>query len=187
MMHAWLDSLGGLLSDYVHSLTRVQKLNKNLNGFNFNQSIVDSQGRVINTWADIVNRANLGMEVMHERNAHNFLDTQLGFFDDRLFLCIVFFIRGGIMIEASLLLLHWQLLDDAQFRHHCARQRRLMLDDMTLSRRNAVWRDESALLSALAVLSGWRFASPQFQIKNNDRTIILGPCRSVWLSRFRSY
>ncbi|OMP12891.1 Photosynthetic reaction centre, L/M [Corchorus olitorius] len=33
---------------------------------------VDSQGRVINTWADIINRANLGMEVMHERNAHNF-------------------------------------------------------------------------------------------------------------------
>ncbi|KAJ4734406.1 Photosystem II protein D1 [Rhynchospora pubera] len=30
------------------------------------------QGRVINTWADIINRANLGMEVMHERNAHNF-------------------------------------------------------------------------------------------------------------------
>jgi photosystem II P680 reaction center D1 protein len=24
----------------------------NLNGFNFNQSVVDSQGRVINTWAD---------------------------------------------------------------------------------------------------------------------------------------
>jgi photosystem II P680 reaction center D1 protein len=44
----------------------------NLNGFNFNQSIVDSQGRVINTWADIINRANLGMEVMHKRNAHNF-------------------------------------------------------------------------------------------------------------------
>jgi hypothetical protein len=40
--------------------------------FNFNQSIVDSQGRVLNTWADIINRANLGMEVMHERNAHNF-------------------------------------------------------------------------------------------------------------------
>ncbi|KAG4109420.1 hypothetical protein ERO13_1Z050192v2 [Gossypium hirsutum] len=34
--------------------------------------VVDSQGRVINTWADIINRANLGMEVMHERNAHNF-------------------------------------------------------------------------------------------------------------------
>jgi photosystem II P680 reaction center D1 protein len=51
----------------------------NLNGFNFNQSIVDSQGRVINTWADILNRANLGMEVMHERNAHNFpLDLASG-------------------------------------------------------------------------------------------------------------
>jgi hypothetical protein len=33
----------------------------NLNGFNFNQSVVDSQGRVINTWADIINRANLGL------------------------------------------------------------------------------------------------------------------------------
>ena len=44
----------------------------NLNGFNFNQSILDSQGRVLNTWADMVNRAGLGMEVMHERNAHHF-------------------------------------------------------------------------------------------------------------------
>ena len=44
----------------------------NLNGFNFNQSILDSQGRVLNTWADVLNRASLGMEVMHERNAHNF-------------------------------------------------------------------------------------------------------------------
>jgi photosystem II P680 reaction center D1 protein len=44
----------------------------NLNGFNFNQSIVDSQNRVIPTWADILNRGGLGMEVMHERNAHNF-------------------------------------------------------------------------------------------------------------------
>ena len=44
----------------------------NLNGFNFNQSILDGQGRVINTWADVLNRAGLGMEVMHERNAHNF-------------------------------------------------------------------------------------------------------------------
>ncbi len=44
----------------------------NLNGFNFNQSILDSQGRGINTWADVVNRANLGIEVIHERNAHNF-------------------------------------------------------------------------------------------------------------------
>ena len=43
----------------------------NLNGFNFNQSIVHG-GHVVNTWADILNRAGLGMEVMHERNAHNF-------------------------------------------------------------------------------------------------------------------
>lgn len=50
----------------------------NLNGLNFNQSILDSQGRIINTWADILNRANLGIEVMHERNAHNFpLDLAL--------------------------------------------------------------------------------------------------------------
>jgi photosystem II P680 reaction center D1 protein len=35
-------------------------------------NLLYSQGRVINTWADIINRANLGMEVMHERNAHNF-------------------------------------------------------------------------------------------------------------------
>ena len=49
----------------------------NLNGFNFNQSIVESQGKVINTWADVLNRAGLGMEVMHERNAHNFLSTLL--------------------------------------------------------------------------------------------------------------
>ena len=44
----------------------------NLNGLNFNQSVVDSSGHLINSWADIVNRADLGMEVMHERNAHNF-------------------------------------------------------------------------------------------------------------------
>ena len=44
----------------------------NLNGFKFNQSILDGQCRVLNTWADVLNRAGLGMEVMHERNAHNF-------------------------------------------------------------------------------------------------------------------
>ena len=43
------------------------------------QSVVDSQGRVINTWADIINRADLGMEVMHEGDAHNFpLDLASG-------------------------------------------------------------------------------------------------------------
>lgn len=44
----------------------------NLNGFNFNHSILDSQGRVINTEADLVNRATLGIQAMHEPNAHNF-------------------------------------------------------------------------------------------------------------------
>ena len=44
----------------------------NLNGLNFNQSIIDSSGHLINSWADIMNRADLGMEVMHERNAHHY-------------------------------------------------------------------------------------------------------------------
>ncbi|KAB0240772.1 photosystem II protein D1 [Microcystis aeruginosa EAWAG127a] len=31
------------------------------------------------TWADVINRANIGFEVMHERNAHNFpLDLASG-------------------------------------------------------------------------------------------------------------
>ncbi|MBE9045307.1 photosystem II q(b) protein [Pleurocapsales cyanobacterium LEGE 10410] len=44
----------------------------NLNGFNFNQSILDSQGRVIPSDADLLNRANLGIQAMHSPNAHNF-------------------------------------------------------------------------------------------------------------------
>ena len=44
----------------------------NLNGINLNQSILDSENRVIPSWADLLNRANLGLEVIHERNAHNF-------------------------------------------------------------------------------------------------------------------
>ena len=44
----------------------------NLNGLNFNQSIVDTNGHVINSWADVLNRADLGLEVLHERNAHAF-------------------------------------------------------------------------------------------------------------------
>ncbi len=50
----------------------ISTMSFNLNGFNFNASILDNQGRVIPTWADILNRANLGIEVIHERNAHNF-------------------------------------------------------------------------------------------------------------------
>ena len=44
----------------------------NLNGYNFIQSILEGHVRVLNTWADVLNRAGLGMAVMHERNAHNF-------------------------------------------------------------------------------------------------------------------
>lgn len=44
----------------------------NLNGFNFNHSVMDSQGRLVPTDADLVNRANLGLQAMHAPNAHNF-------------------------------------------------------------------------------------------------------------------
>ena len=53
-----------LLLEKILLLSRYKKNNK------LALSVVDSQGR--NTWADIINRANWGMEVMHERNAHNF-------------------------------------------------------------------------------------------------------------------
>jgi photosystem II P680 reaction center D1 protein len=33
----------------------------NLNGFNFNQSVLDAQGRVLTTWADVLNRAYLDL------------------------------------------------------------------------------------------------------------------------------
>ena len=35
-------------------------------------AIADAKGRVVLNWADIVNSADLRIEVMHERNAHNF-------------------------------------------------------------------------------------------------------------------
>ncbi len=51
----------------------------NLNGFTFNHSVLDHQGRVIPTWADVLTRANLGIEAIHERNAHQFpLDLASG-------------------------------------------------------------------------------------------------------------
>merc|ERR1719380_162035 len=56
----WLTSMG------------VSTMAFNLNGLNFNESVLDSDSHVLSTWADILNRADLGMEVMHERNAHNF-------------------------------------------------------------------------------------------------------------------
>jgi photosystem II P680 reaction center D1 protein len=36
----------------------------NLNGFNFNQSVVVSHGRVIISWAVIIIRANVGLVVL---------------------------------------------------------------------------------------------------------------------------
>ena len=44
----------------------------NLNGFNFNHSILDSAGAVITTEADMLNRANLGLQAMHAPNVHHF-------------------------------------------------------------------------------------------------------------------
>jgi photosystem II P680 reaction center D1 protein len=44
----------------------------NLNGFNFNHSILDSQGRVIYSHADLVNRATLGIQAMYAPNTHHF-------------------------------------------------------------------------------------------------------------------
>jgi photosystem II P680 reaction center D1 protein len=44
----------------------------NLNGFNFNHSILDSTGAVVRTEADILNRANLGLQAMHAPNVHHF-------------------------------------------------------------------------------------------------------------------
>jgi photosystem II P680 reaction center D1 protein len=44
----------------------------NLNGFNFNQSILDASGRVIRSDADLLNRANLGIQAMDSPNTHHF-------------------------------------------------------------------------------------------------------------------
>jgi photosystem II P680 reaction center D1 protein len=44
----------------------------NLNGLNFHHSILDSRGAVIPTEADMLNRASIGLHVMHSPNAHNF-------------------------------------------------------------------------------------------------------------------
>jgi photosystem II P680 reaction center D1 protein len=44
----------------------------NINGLNFVHSIQDNQMRPIPTWADILNRSMLGIEVSHEKNSHQF-------------------------------------------------------------------------------------------------------------------
>ena len=50
----------------------------NLNGFNFNHSILDSRGKVIPTNADLINRAALGIQVMHAPNTHHFPELLAG-------------------------------------------------------------------------------------------------------------
>ncbi|KAL9668979.1 hypothetical protein QQ045_006520 [Rhodiola kirilowii] len=50
----------------------------NLNGFNFNRFVVDSQGRVINTWADIINRANLGIFLLNFSSEETKLEVLYG-------------------------------------------------------------------------------------------------------------
>lgn len=50
----------------------------NLNGFNFNHSIVDSQGKVIPSDADLLNRAMLGIQAMHAPNTHHFPEVLAG-------------------------------------------------------------------------------------------------------------
>lgn len=45
----------------------------NLGDFNFNQSVFDSLGHLINIWAYVINRVTLSMEAIQERNFHNYL------------------------------------------------------------------------------------------------------------------
>lgn len=50
----------------------------NLNGFNFHHSVLDSSGRVIRTDAELLNRANLGIQAMHALNTHHFPNILAG-------------------------------------------------------------------------------------------------------------
>ena len=43
-----------------------------INGLNFNRHIHDSQGRIINSWADSISWADLGIEVMNESKIYSF-------------------------------------------------------------------------------------------------------------------
>ncbi|MDK3162096.1 Photosystem Q(B) protein 1 [Kamptonema cortianum] len=50
----------------------------NLNGFNFNHSLLDARGQVIPTDADLINRATLGIQAMHAPNTHHFPNLVAG-------------------------------------------------------------------------------------------------------------
>ena len=56
----WLTSLGASTMAF------------NLNGLNLNQSVLGGSGACLGGWQDLLNRADLGLEVVHERNAHAF-------------------------------------------------------------------------------------------------------------------
>ena len=75
----WLTALG------------VSTMAFNLNGLNFQQSMLDSKGHVVNGWQDILNRADLGMEVMHERNA---LLTQTSLYTRTITAAVGFFMKS---------------------------------------------------------------------------------------------
>lgn len=70
ILHFWLAAIP--VVGIWFATAAVISMSFNLNGFNFNHSILDSQGHVIRTHADILNRATIGIQVMHSPNAHNF-------------------------------------------------------------------------------------------------------------------
>ena len=78
----------------------------NLNGFNFNQSVVDSQGRVINTWADIINRADLGMEVMHQSRFFTYSISNTQFHGNSSFVLVITYPIISSTLSTYLIILH---------------------------------------------------------------------------------
>jgi photosystem II P680 reaction center D1 protein len=69
-VHFWLAALPTI--GIWFAALGVSSIAFNLNGFNFNQSILDAQGRVVPSYADLINRATLGIQSMHAPNAHHF-------------------------------------------------------------------------------------------------------------------
>ncbi|MGA9380491.1 MAG: Photosystem Q(B) protein 1 [Phormidium sp.] len=50
----------------------ISAMSFNLNGFNFNHSVLDASGNVIPTDADLLNRATIGIQEMRAPNTHHF-------------------------------------------------------------------------------------------------------------------
>jgi photosystem II P680 reaction center D1 protein len=70
VLHLWLVAVPTI--GVWFSALGVSSMAFNVNGLNFNHSILDSRGDVIRTEADLLNRANLGLQVMHSPNTHHF-------------------------------------------------------------------------------------------------------------------